>query len=117
MGNPTWNYKRTRCPSSPITHVASGTRVRMWYRRLLTWEVLAVNANKSLTATCAQNLWIILGKYLNVKLTAYIIIRARSSRDPSYFSPWCGPFIFLVEWDKPDEHNEPDTSDQPASCE
>jgi len=29
MGNPTWNYKRTRCPSSPITHVASGTRVRM----------------------------------------------------------------------------------------
>jgi hypothetical protein len=33
----------------------------------------AVSANVSLTATCVQNSRIILGKYLNVKLTAHII--------------------------------------------
>jgi len=35
--------------------------------------IYALVANASLTATRAQNFWIILGKYLNVKLTAHII--------------------------------------------
>ena len=39
----------------------------------------ARNANLPLTATCVQNFRIILGKYLNVKLTTHII-RADSSR-------------------------------------
>jgi len=46
---------------------------------LLTRETDALSAQASPTATCVQNSRIILGKYLNVKLTAHII-RADSSQ-------------------------------------
>jgi hypothetical protein len=40
-------------------------------------EARLVNANVSLTGRCVQNFRIILGKYLNVKLTAHIILKNR----------------------------------------
>jgi hypothetical protein len=57
-----------------------------------------------------------LGKYLNVKLTAYIYSR-KILACPIVFLFLMWSVWFLVERDDADEHNKLDTSDQPASRE
>ena len=130
MGNP--NVGRDRPYTlhlQPITHDATGDCVTMATRRLPTSEAQAISAHASLTATCVQNFWIILGKYLNVKLTAHIT-QYYSRRFIAHWWSGCVTrearvvslvclvwLVCLVERSYPDEQNKPDEPDQPISRE
>ena len=111
MGHPTWSCERVRCPSSLITRIASGARLRMSVQKATDVEGPGSQRTRIPHGNMRAKLPNYIEQVFECKADGFIIL-ARVPCDTRRVSLVNVVDLVLVEQDHPVEQTTPDESDQ-----